>query len=279
MASSLALADARAVVARARSRPFAPRRDVFRRGGSAVAVRPRAKNRHRRGDDSASSETSPSSSSSCEVLKDRRSPRERGRMGTSHLGFPVSSSSLPPRGALAPAGATPDDDDDDDAAAAETTRDAVVRVQREALAAETALRLRELRAERGRERALVDRARESGAFYLTPVPVRPRRRGERRSLRTLPPPLPRPRPRRVITSSSSLPPRRRRLGIRSTSSSRKSPRPRRTRRRGTTGSRRTPPRTRARSSSTSPRRWRRRVLLLLSHRSPYDRVGAVNAVP
>ena len=188
MASSLALADARAVVARARSRPFAPRRDVFRRGGSAVAVRPRAKKRHRRGDDSASSETSSSSSSSsCKVLKDRRSPRERGRMGTSHLGFPVSSSSLPPRGALAPAGATPDDDDDDDAAAAETTRDAVMHTQREALAAETALRLRELRAERGRERALVDRARESGAFYLTPVPVRPRRRGERRSLRTFSP--------------------------------------------------------------------------------------------
>jgi hypothetical protein len=107
-----------------------------------------------------------------------------------------SSSSLPPRGALAPAGATPDDDDDDDASAAETTRDAsaaettrdaVMRVQREALAAETALRLRELRAERGRERALVDRARELGAFYLTLVPVRPRRRGERRSLRTFSP--------------------------------------------------------------------------------------------
>ena len=98
-----------------------------------------------------------------------------------------SSSSLPPRGALAPAGATPDDDDDDDAAAAETTRDAVMRVQREALAAETALRLRELRAERGRERALADRARELGAFYLTLVPVRPRRRGERRSLRTFSP--------------------------------------------------------------------------------------------
>ena len=110
MASSLALADARAVVARARSRPFAPRRDVFRRGGSAVAVRPRAKNRHRRGDDSASSEISSSSSSSS----------------------------------------------------------------------------------------------QRGAFY-TLVPIRPRRRGERRSLRTLPvvslrPPLAfNPRPRRLST--------------------------------------------------------------------------------
>jgi hypothetical protein len=59
-------------------------------------------------------------------------------------------------------------------------------------------------------RALIERAREleasvSGAFHLTPVPIRPRRRGERRSLRTfagvsLRPPLDfNTRPRRLST--------------------------------------------------------------------------------